>query len=374
MSSEGARQQDEQQDSVRHDLLSAMRELKAREEPADTGQASAVPAETGTTDQAAAQPQTGDRARDASGRFAPKTEVADPATQPAAAAAPAPDAQPADPNAAVQPKPIFKAPDGWSGPMKAKFATLDPEVQAEISRRESQLTQKITSQDEERDLGRKVRTAAQPYAAIMQAEGATIDTAFQSFMNYNFIMRQGTPQQKVQAILNVARQWNVPLQEALQQPQSNVALHPAIETLEQRLNRIEQAEQAQREERQRQEDARIADEIEAFAQDPAHIYFETVKAHMGALMSNGLAKSLQDAYDQACNAHPDIRSTLAAAQAATAQQKQVRIAEDAKRAAGSVTGGPGASQPAAQAQQQGSGSIRDDIMAAMAQHRGAARI
>jgi hypothetical protein len=214
-----------------------------------------------------------------------------------------------------------------------------------------------------------MKDAAQPYMAVLNAEGGSVDEAFSSFLNYAFIMRQGTPQQKAMALMSVAQKYQVPLQQVFQQPQSNVALHPAIETLEQRLNRIEQERQAEVAQRQRQADAQLQDEIDTFSQDPAHSHFETVKAHMGALLSNGLAKSLQDAYDQACYAHPEIRSTLNAAQIASVQQKQVQKAGEARKAAGSVVGGPGGAQPAAKSPQS-AGSIRDDIVAAMAQVKG----
>jgi len=348
----------EKETSVRDDLLSAFAEMKAREAKPETPSAD-TPAAT----PAAATPETPEtaqgQARDPAGKFA-KTEET-PAAAAEGAAAPAAQ-EPA--------KPAVKAPDGWSAEMKAVFGTLDPKVQAEISRRESELTRKITSVDDERTFGRKVKEAAQPYAAIMASEGATVDQAFGSFLNYNFIMRQGTPQQKVQAILNVARIFNVPLQQALQQPQQFVAQNPAIESLESRLNRIEQQRQADERNRQLQEEAQNQEEIDRFGADPAHPHFETVKALMGSLIVNGAAKSLPEAYEQACLAHPEIGPTLISARVAEEQKKRVTQAEAARRAAGSVVGGPGGARPQAQTPSS-TGSIRDDIKAAMAQVQGA---
>lgn len=341
-----------QEDSVRNDLLAAMSQLKERDSQGSVetsgeggGGGEAPLAETGAT---GAQP------RDAGGKFAAKA--------PEGEGAPDVGAAPATPAAQA-----VKAPDGWTAEMKAEFAALPPKVQAEISRRESELTRKISSADDERTFGRKIKEAAQPYEAVIASEGSTVDAAFKSFLNYNYVMRQGTPQQKVQAILNVARIFNVPLQQALQQPQQgNVYQHPAIESLEQRLNRMEQAGQTAEQNRKLQEDAENQAEIDRFAADPSHSHFDTVKAHMGALLSVGVAKSLQDAYDQACYAHPDIRSALTTAQAAAAQREQIAKAEAAKKAAGSVTGGPGGARPPAPPPSS-TGSIRDDIKAAMAQ-------
>jgi hypothetical protein len=360
--------------SVRDDLLSALSEVKQRaaSSEGDGGAAAASPApandgtvkpDGGTPAPQADKPGTKPRAED--GRFTPAgaAKPADEAAAAAAAAAPA--AQPVAPQASA-----VKAPDGWSAEMKAVFPGLDPKLQAEITRRETELTRKITSVDEDRTLGKKVREATAPYQAIMQAEGATLDTAFQSFLNYNYIMRQGSPQQKAAAILNVVRTWNVPLQQILQQPQGqSVALHPAIETLQQRLDRMEQQTQADARTRQLQADAESQAEIDAFANDPSHSHFETVKPLMGTLLTSGQAKSMQDAYEQACRAHPDIFQTLVTASAATQQAEAIKKAEAAKHAAGSVVGGPGGAIAPAPAPAS-TGSIRDDIVAAMAQVRG----
>lgn len=354
MSSEGIRAP-EQETSVRDDLVAAMASLRERDGGNDAAAASAAPAAPaeGETDQAAAS--AAGQPRDEAGRFAQQQKDEAAAAEAAELAA---AASPAAPAAA-------KAPVSWSAEMQALFPSLDPKLQAEINRRELEMTRKITSVDDERTLGRKIKETVQPYQAIMAAEGATVDQAFGSFLNYNFIMRQGTPQQKVQALLNVARVFNVPLQQVLQSPQPNVGQNPAIESLEQRLNRFEQQEQARETQRKQQENAETESQIEAFSKDPAHPYFETVKAHMGALMTNGLAKDLKDAYDQACYAHPQIRSTLTAAQVAAEQKKLIGNASAARKAAGSVTGGPGAAKPAATAASS-TGSVRDDIKAAIA--------
>lgn len=348
MSSAGAQQV--QDNSVEDDLRSAFEAIKAKDESAaGTGGETPEPA-------AVDKPQDG-RARDESGRFAkdeqPKERKAE--DKPQDAAQSAPQEQPA--------KPAVKAPDGWTAEMKALFGTLDPKVQAEISRRETELTRKITSVDEERTFGRKLKEVASPYMATIIAEGSTVDQAFAQFLNYAHIMRQGTPQQKAAALQNVARTHGVQLN---QQPQPN-ALHPAIETLQQRIDRMEQERQAEINTRQQQESEALQSEIERFSTDPKNVHFETVKAHMGALLQSGLAKDLQDAYDQACHAHPEIRSTLSAAQLAAVEEKRIADqkakAEAAKKAGGSIAGGPGGAR--APANSNGSvGSIDDDIRAA----------
>ena len=85
-----------------------------------------------------------------------------------------------------------------------------------------------------------------------------------------------------------------------------------------------------------------------------------------------LGEDLDDAYDRAIYATPEIRSGLEAARTAAASGQRLTElnakTERAKSAAVSVTGGPGSSRPL-----NGSGSvgsIEDDLRAAMREHSG----
>jgi hypothetical protein len=350
MSAEGTPVVEER--SIRDELTAALAEAKGR-------QAAENPPDLVTPNE---ETPSGP-ARNEQGRFA-KGEIAP--VDGAASAAPVAGATPEAPKA-------IDPPTSLSPEIKALWPSLDPKVQAEWAKRETDSHKKISANDEERVFGKKIKDLASPYMATFNAEGATVEQGFQQFLNTSYVLRTGTPQQKLQALLSVAQQFGVPLNQQNLSPQSNIALHPAIETLQQRLDRIERDKQAETTQRQQQEGHAIQSEIEAFSQNPAHPHFETVKAHMGALLQSGLANDLQDAYEQACNAHPEVRSTLAAAQTAAANEKQTAAlkakAEAAKKAAGSVTGGPGGARPP-QPQGASAGSIRDDIKAAFREHTG----
>jgi len=301
--------------------------------------------------------------RDDQGRFVPRqTEGVkrDTLSLPGKRAVP-PAAQPG--TAAGQPADAIKPPDGWTAAAKAKFSGLDPDIQAEVLRREKEAHQKITSQDSDRDFGQKIRRAAEPYSAIIAAEGGTHEAAFKDYLNYAYILRAGTPQQKFQALQVIAQRFNVPLG-PLQpgQPQHSSA----------NLLTPEQARLIAQEEIQRQrwdwEQSSLQGEIEAFANEAGHDHFETVKPIMAALLESGKAETLKDAYDQAIWALPDIRSTLTAQQLSDAEAKRLADSKQrtdaAKRAAVSVTGGPGGVKPPANGA--GDRSLRDEIKANLA--------
>ncbi len=278
--------------------------------------------------------------------------------------------------------PAVKAPEGWKPELKAKFGELPPEVQAEVARREADFHRALTKQDEERAFGRKVNEMATPYLPTIRAEGATVEKAFQDYLQTAHVLRSGTDQQKAQSIAAVMSQFrvdpnallsilqggNVQTANGLQQAQFN----PAIESLQQRLDRIEREQQDREQQRQLQETQSLTSQIEDFKSKPGHEHFEQVRELMGVLLESGKAADLEDAYNRAIYADPEIRSSLLTAQSQEQSGKRLTelkaTTERAKSAAVSVTGGPGSSRPLNGA---GSvGSIEDDLRAAMREHTG----
>lgn len=347
--------------SIGDDLRAAFAEAKARQTEGGgegTAAASEVPKTPDASKPAASANsdagQSAQGGRDQSGRFA----------KPAAQQGEKTGVQDAQGAEAAKPVTV-KAPDGLTADEKATFATLDPKMQAAWSRREAELTRKISTNDDERLFGRKIKDAAQPYAAVIAAEGGDVHKAFNQFLNYAYILRQGTPQQKAAALQAVARQYGVQVNS---QPQQGQQTHPAIESLQQRLDRMDRDRQAEVTQRQQSQLADLQSEIDAFSSQPGHEHFEAVKPAMSALLQGGQAKDLQDAYEQAIWANTGIRSTLISAQTAQAQEKRVSEqtarAEAAKKAAGSVIGAPGGAKAPANSNG-GTGNLRDDIRAAI---------
>lgn len=324
--------------------------------------------------------RTEQRARDEAGRFAqavkgeekPKRETltlpektegvqADPGAK-LGVTDPAP-AAPITPAA-----PAIKPPEGLKGELKAKFGELPPEWQQEISRREAEAHKALTSQDEERQFGRRINQLSSPYLPTIRAEGATVEKAFENYLQTAHVLRQGTPFQKAQALHSIAQQFNVDLNLPLQGAGSD----PQTAQLWQRLEAAEAKLQAQDQQRQQQESQGLQSQVETFASQPGHEHFQTVRVHMGALMEAGAAKTMDEAYQMAIWAHPDLRSTLLDAQTKAAEEKrkteQLALSQRAKQAAVSVTGAPGSSRPLNGAQSHG--SIEDDVRAAMSEVQG----
>jgi hypothetical protein len=317
--------------SLRDQLADALREhtQEAAEGPVEN------PAEQKPAYSAQNHAESG-QLRDEKGKFAGKSKAESVATVATAAG----DA--ASTNAAP---PADEAPQSWSADAKALFATLPEGVRREIAKREADVTKGFTKLDEERAFGRQLRDVINPYLPQIQAEGGDPIRAVKDLLNTAYILRTATPEVKGRLLLQVAQQYGAQFpqfQQAGTNPQQQ--MHPAFESIQQRLDRLEMERQQEVLSRQQQEREQISGQIEAFASDPVNVHFPKVRALMGQLIGSGAAKDLKDAYEQAIWASPQVRPLLVAQQDKDREAKRVADlsakAEAARRAGSSVAGGP----------------------------------
>ncbi len=238
-------------------------------------------------------------------------------------------------------KPKSAPPQSYSPAVKAKWDALDPEVQEELIKREQDYHKMLTRNDGELSLGRDLKEVITPYMPIIQAEGGNPKTAIQSLLNTAYQLRTASPERKVQLIQEIATTYGVNLGQVQSAPQ----LDPAMQQVMNELNAIKSQFTEQRTLQEKEAHANISAEVNAFAADPKHVHFETVREKMGALLGSGQAKDMQEAYDMACWSDPTIRSSLLEAQKVDDLQKKKEEYEKKKQAGSSVKGSPGKKMP-----------------------------
>lgn len=346
----------------------------------------AVIDENGVDAAGAAAASTEPRARDASGRFAGKAGAEDArgvdrtgqaapgtgAAPAAAAAAPgaagqvAGDQQQATTAAAAAAAAAIAAPGNLKPELRAAWDAAPPELRKWISDREAEVHKGFTRMDEERQFAKSMRETIAPYHAMIQAEGGEPVSAVKALLNTAYVLRAGSPSQKVMALQSIAAQYGITpehVQQVQAQRGQQQPVDPTVAAMQRELQQLKTEREREVADRQQQAQIQFQTEIEAFATSPGHEHFEQVKPHMAALLSNNLAKDMQDAYDQAVWARPDLRQTVLAAHQQTAQQAQVTQAQAraaaARKAAGSVAGSPGTSIPVAAPDR----SLRDELRA-----------
>jgi hypothetical protein len=315
-----------------------------------------------------------ERLRDEHGRFAKQTDAPAEEVKPEEAhddvvdTAPANDAAPA-PNPGVvpaAPKPDDDPfPSSWKKEHQKHWSTLPPELKKYIREHEEQTRQAMTRQDEDRLTGKTLREIISPYMPLLQADGLNLQQAIQGMLQQNYVLRQGTPEQKRQLVLNACKMYGIDLSQPNEQPTGWI--DPQVAALQQQLAEVRNFQQQQLAAQQYQERASIDSQIAAFASAPGHEHFQRVAPRMGALMASNQAQDLEDAYQQAIWADPELRSTLLAAQQAEAEAKRAAEAKAkataARNASGSVRGsssGIGNVPPAPK------GTLREELRAALA--------
>lgn len=332
--------------SVRDDILASIKEVEDRETPPE--------------------PET--RTRDEGGRFIAQ----EPANKEKAPAITEPEPEPAREEAQVSTPPaaipqaqvpFAAAPASWSNGAKAKWNALDADLRAEIAKREADVHKGFTKMDEERAFAKDMQRVIAPYEAIIRSTGASVPAVLQNVLNTVYVLRTADVQTKAQALRQVCEQYGVDPALLSQSPQ----IDPALSATQQRLAQLEQQLQQQTQAQHEAVEQEIASAIQAFGQDPKHPHFNAVQVEMGALMQAGRAATLDEAYDMAIWARPDLRAQLQAEQSAQQRQQATQKVQQARAKAVSVRGGPGGYQaPAPKA----NASVRDDLEAAFEEARG----
>jgi hypothetical protein len=257
-------------------------------------------------------------------------------------------------------------PQSWKKDYAKHWSTLPPDLKKYIREHEEQTRASLVKQDEDRLTGKQLRELINPYLPSIQAQGMTVQQAFQGMLQQNFILRHGTPQEKRDLLLNAAKIYGIDISQPAETQQGWV--DPQVAALQQQLAELRNWQQQLTVSAQQQEKASIDSTIAEFASAPGHEHFQKVSYIMGSLLQGGQARDLEDAYQKAIWADPELRLTLLAAQQAETEAKRAAEAKAkataARNASGSVRGsssGIASATPSAP-----KGSLREELRAAFA--------
>lgn len=237
-------------------------------------------------------------------------------------------------------EPKYKAPEGYTPAFKEKWSTLPEDLQAEIHKREQDFHKMVTARDGELNLGKEIKEVINPYMPMIQAEGGTPATAVRDLLNTAYVLRKGTPEQKLAVVQTVCEQYGIDIGTINQEKEY---IDPTISQLQQEINRLKTVadpDTMYKQLQERQERDNIQKEANAFASNPENKYFEKVRPFMASFLGEGIAKDYKEAYDMACHAHPEVRSILEAEKKTAEQEKRKQEVAAKVNAASSITGSP----------------------------------
>ena len=291
-------------------------EEPVEKEPASSREAMeravAAQKENSEPDKAEKPVNTGDnRQRDPQGRFANS-----PAEKVAAPLAPGQQAPQEAPQAA-------RPPGSWSPEAKAAFGTLPPTVQAAIAKREAETENGFRVYQNYKGL-----EEFQPY---MDRAGVSHAEVMRRALDWE----RATVNDPIGAARHLLQLRGVDPRLAAQALMNPNAPNPRIAPPQQ--PQIDVRGEVDRVFRERE----INSTVQQFLANPEHVHAELVSDHMAALIKQGVAKDLTEAYQMATWANPEIRATLIQ-RSQTQAPAGVRAAQavQARSAAKAITGAP----------------------------------
>jgi hypothetical protein len=284
--------------------------------------------------------QRTERERDQAGRFTSKSaqqqqaplEQQPPETQPQ-------EAQPSVPTATADPPPW------WSPTNKSEWSKLPETIRQSIRQDNARREAEVAKGFEEYKAIANEFKPLEPFIDMAKRTGTTLPEAIQRYVAAEQLLERDP----ISGLKWLMQNYNIDPRQLMDgappaagqptQPQV-MDLRPYLQPFAEKLNYLEQTVIGN-------EQAKINSEIGTFFDDTkAHPYAENVADQMATLLKSGVTKSLQDAYDAACWNDPEIRGLLINQQftAKTADQaaKAKQVANQARLAGQSITGGPAA--------------------------------
>lgn len=230
---------------------------------------------------------------------------------------------------------VREPPKSWAKEKHELWGKLPPDAQDYYTEREKQFLDGLEQYKGDAGYGKSIRDVLQPFEATLKAAGISAPDAVRYLMGAHHALTHGTPEQRRAAYQKLGRDLQLIAEEGAAQ------VPPELKALTDRLNGIESALT----ERQRAEYTetltRVSGEVEAFASDAAHPYFDECAEDIALYIKAG--HNLQDAYDRAVMANPVTRAKeLARIQTETAEKLkgkgQQEVAAARKAAGGNVNG------------------------------------
>jgi hypothetical protein len=269
------------------------------------------------------------------------------------------------------------APASWKASLREYWATLHPDVQREIHRREQDQYARERESAPLKQFAQRFSEISAPYRALMEAEGGNPLDAYHDYLKAATLLRTGAPNDRAAFVAGLVQRFNVPLEaldaylaQALRNPQQQFApvaqqQYAPQQAPQYRDPRLD-ALLADMEQRQ---GAEVRTGINSFATDPKHEFFQDVRLTMADLMDagakRGIEMSLEEAYVRACQIEPEVKKVLDARAARGGASAAARTLAAARHAASSLPGAVAAPARASAAGLNGTPSVRQSLEAAL---------
>lgn len=195
---------------------------------------------------------------------------------------------------------LIPPPKSWAKEKHELWGKLPKDAQEYYQLREKQMLDGLDQYKEHSSFGKQMRDIMTPYRPIIQAAGIDETQAVQTLLNAHYRLTQGSQEQRHAAYQELGRSLGF-----VEPPTGGTPVDPNVKMLQDQINRLESGLTAREQAQLTDAKARVAAEVEAFASDPSHPYFDEVADDIVAMIQTGA--SLKDAYEKAVWANPITR-------------------------------------------------------------------
>jgi len=241
-------------------------------------------------------------------------------------------------------------PQHWAEEHKEQFRNLPRTAQDFVLERHKQMEADYTRKTTEIA---DVRKAIEPVKQHLELNGISEGDYISRLRAADQYLSQ-SPQEAIQWL---AQSYGIDLSKFGQQQESedDEFKDPYVQQLEEKVRNLEGQFQSRQQQEQQASQQQVEQQVQEFANatdeqgNPKHPHFPDVRPYMGALLNSGAAKDMEEAYEQAVWARPELRQQLLdqqrkdAAQQAEKQRKEK--AAKAKKAATPASSGTTAETP-----------------------------
>lgn len=213
-----------------------------------------------------------ERARDQQGRFAP-----------AQAAAPAPSA-PAAPQAPIQVEDL-PLPKSLKKELETHWKSVPQELKKAYIERDSHYDRGISQLRTRAEAGEQILNEIKPFEHVFRATGTSPQATIKNLMPVAAVLATGTPEQKAVVISKAMAEYGVTvdhLNAALQGQQNSPMMHPEVQALSQKLQRLESLISSGQQRSVEAENQRISLMADAFGKDKPN--FDEMRPQMWSLL------------------------------------------------------------------------------------------
>lgn len=252
------------------------------------------------------------------------------------AAAPVTDTPPVTSTTTDTVPPTDIAPKTWKKEEAEAWATISPAAKAAISRREEEMFRGLEQYKQTAGFGNSVQAVIAPYSAIMQAQNIDPVQMVKGYMDIEYRLHTGTPEQKTQLFKEFAQRYNVPISSLTGNATDDAYADPQIASLQRELAELKAGQSSIQQQRFQESQAKTNATVQQFFSDAKNIYVNDVADDIAHLLNTDKTLTLEQAYEKAIWLNPNTRAKEIARQdaekQATAAAEATKKLEEAKRA------------------------------------------